>query len=443
MARYSFAGNIMSVFTDCPGREKLSYPADYTMPMGAIHRNFELSAFLRTTMRHLVEGQSVARTPMRGNVALKTPVYDWGYAGEFGDEINWGNAIILVPAMLYELYGDTETMARFYASMVAFADYIRCRKAGTGRDANIVDGALGDWVGAEPTSGRITGTWGYYVMICKLAMMAELTGHPTDAQLYRTLANDIKAAFNAAFYNTTLRRYTASGNKSTAGATQTAQALALDAGLVAETERAAVLDALVELVYAFHPSGEGPHLSGGTIGLAATVRALAAGGRDDVLWDVLQRNDEPSYGSFMEPTTANPHGMTTMGERWNRQDSKNHMILAQIEEWFHTDLLGIRQAPGSVAYRALVIQPKLVGDLATVQGTYHTPQGPVRSEWTRTDRWFTLSVAVPPNTNAEVRVPTHGGAVTLAPPGASFLGDADGYAVFGVGPGSFSFRSGG
>ena len=58
------------------------------MPMGAIHRNHELGAYLRTTMRHLVEGQSVADTPMFGNVALKTPVYDWGYTGQFGDEIN-------------------------------------------------------------------------------------------------------------------------------------------------------------------------------------------------------------------------------------------------------------------------------------------------------------------------------------------------------------------
>ncbi|MEV0389001.1 hypothetical protein [Nonomuraea sp. NPDC050643] len=44
MARYSFASNNMSVFTDCPGREKLSYPADYTMPMGAIHRDHGLAA---------------------------------------------------------------------------------------------------------------------------------------------------------------------------------------------------------------------------------------------------------------------------------------------------------------------------------------------------------------------------------------------------------------
>ncbi|MET8260153.1 hypothetical protein [Micromonospora sp. NPDC005205] len=66
------------MFTDCPGREKLSYPADYTMPMGAIHRDFQLNAYMRTTMRHLVEGQSLADTPMAGNVALKTPVYDSG-----------------------------------------------------------------------------------------------------------------------------------------------------------------------------------------------------------------------------------------------------------------------------------------------------------------------------------------------------------------------------
>lgn len=54
------------------------------------------------------------------------------------------------------------------------------------------------------------------------------------------------------------------------GATRTAQALALDAGLVPADRRAEVLDALVELVYAFHPNGTGPHFSGGTIGMRST-----------------------------------------------------------------------------------------------------------------------------------------------------------------------------
>jgi alpha-L-rhamnosidase len=439
MARYSFAGNIMSVFTDCPGREKLSYPADYTMPMGAIHRNFELSAYLRTTARHLVEGQSIADTPMFGNVALKTPVYDWGYTGRFGDEINWGNAIILVPAMLYELYGDTETMARYYDRMVDFADYIRREKAGTGADAHIVDAALADWVSAEQTSGRITGTWGYYTMIDKLAMMAKLTGHHADAEAYRTLAGDIKTAFNAHFYNTELRRYTADGNAGATGATQAAQALALDAGLVPDSERGAVLDALVELVYAFHPVGDGPHFSGGTIGMASTVRALAAGGRDDVLWELLLQDEQPSYGYFMESTVANPDGMTTMGERWNRGDSKNHMILAQIEEWFHTGLAGIREAPGATSYQKLLFQPKVVGDLTFVRGSYETPHGVARSGWTRQDGRFRLTVTVPPNTAADVWVPTQGGSVTHASPRARFLRVDGGYAVYHVPSGTFGF----
>ncbi|WP_344947025.1 family 78 glycoside hydrolase catalytic domain [Sphaerisporangium flaviroseum] len=439
MARYSFAANIMSVFTDCPGREKLSYPADYTMPMGAIHRNHELAAYLRTTMRHLVEGQSIADTPMAGNVALKTPVYDWGYTGRFGDEINWGNAIILVPSLLYELYGDTATMTRYYDQMIDFADYIQRQKVGTGADAHIVDAALADWVAADQTSGRITGTWGYYIMISKLATMAELTGHPDDAARYRTLAGDIKNAFNAHFYNKELRRYTTDGDAGTTGATQTAQALALDAGLVPDTERQAVLDTLVELVYAFHPNGDGPHFSGGTIGMAPTVRALADGGRDDVLWELLQENDQPSYGFFMESTSANPNGMTTMGERWNRGDSKNHMILAQIEEWFHTGLAGIREADGSTAYRRLVIQPKPVGDLTSVKGAYRTPQGVVRSEWTRGDRRFTLTVEVPANTTAEIWVPAKDRRLVTAPHRAEFLRMDGNHAVYRVASGLFTF----
>jgi alpha-L-rhamnosidase len=440
MARYSFASNMLSVFTDCPGREKLSYPADYTMPMGSIHRNFDLAAYMRTTMRHLVDGQSIADTPMRGNVALKTPVYDWGYSGRFGDEINWGNAIVLVPWSLYELYGDTETMARYYDRMVMFVDYIRREKVGTGPDEHIVDAALADWVAADQTSGRITGTWGYYVMIGHMARMAELTGHEADAEMYAQLSDDIRQAFNGAFFNESLGRYTASGNAGPEGATQTAQALALDAGLVPDDRRGDVLDALVELVYAFHPNGDGPHFSGGTIGMAPTVRALAAGNRDDVLWDLLQEDDEPSYGYFLESTPANPGGMTTMGERWTRGDSKNHMILAQIEEWFHAHLAGIRMAGDATAYGDLVVQPRPVGDLRSVRGSYETPQGTARSAWTRSERGFRLTVTVPANTSAEVWVPNGGGRVD-APPRATLDRVEGEYSVYSVPSGELSFTS--
>jgi alpha-L-rhamnosidase len=441
MVYYSFASNIMSVFTDCPGREKLSYPADYVMPMGAIHRNFELGAYLRTSMRHLVEGQSIADTPMRGNVALKTPVYDWGYTGRFGDEINWGSGIVHVPYFLYELYRDTQTMTTYYEQMVKYVDYIRREKVGTGANEHIVDAALSDWVAADQTSGRIVGTWGYYVMISRMARMAELTGHTADAQQYGQLAESIKQAFNNAFFNESLGRYTATGNAGPAGATQTAQALALDAGLVPADKRADVLDALVELIYAYHPNGTGPHFSGGTIGMAPIVRALAAGNRDDVLWDLLQPNDQPSYGFFMESTPANPGGMTTIGERWTRGDSKNHMILAQIEEWFQSGVVGIRMDNNANAYSKLIFQPKPVGDLRYAKGSYETPQGTARSSWTKSGDRFELTITVPPNTTAEVWLPgTEPGAIA-APTRATFDRTEGDHTVFSVPSGTFSFTS--
>ncbi|KAM9883199.1 alpha-l-rhamnosidase [Verticillium dahliae] len=395
MAHSSFASNLMSVFTDCPGREKLSYPADYTMPSRAIYRNFHVDGMLRTSMHHLVEGQSVADTPMAGNVALKTPVYDWGYSGRFGDEINWGNAIVFVPFFLHDLYGDTTVMSAYYDQMTDFVNYIQREKV----QDHIVDAALADWVeNGGRTSGRITGTWGYYHTIQAMARMANLTNHTEDAVRYASLAVDMRDAFNNSFFNNATGRYTSRGNDSTVNAAQAAQALALDAGLVPSEHRETVLEALVELVESYPSAdGKGPHLSGGTIGLGPIVRALSAGGRDDVL------------------------------------DSKNHMILAQIDEWFHAGVAGIQAGSlGTISATwadKLVFQPKPVGDLTSAAGTFRTRAGEARSEWTRAGDAFALSVTVPANTEAEVRV---AGEKVRASGRATFVEEEEGYVVYTV-----------
>jgi alpha-L-rhamnosidase len=165
------------------------------------------------------------------------------------------------------------------------------------------------------------------------------------------------------------------------------------------------------------------------------------GGRDDVLWDVLQEDTYPSYGFFMAPTTENPNGLTTIPERWTIRDSKNHMILLQIDEWFTSGLAGIRQAAGSVAYRKLVIDPRVVGDLTHVEGSYQTPAGTVASEWRRKHGAFRLDVVVPPNTTAEVRLPTGGRKAQSAPKGARFVGIEGDRAVYSIPSGSYRFTA--
>jgi alpha-L-rhamnosidase len=204
-------------------------------------------------------------------------------------------------------------------------------------------------------------------------------------------------------------------------------------------ERGRVLDALVELVHAYRPFGGGPHLSGGTVGLAPIVRALHAGGRDDVLHDVLQKDTRLGYGCFMAPTTANPHGLTTVPEQWDMGNSKNHMILLQIEEWIHSGLVGIRLAPGSAGYRELLIDPRPIGGLTRAEGSYHTPCGEVSARWLREKGRFRLDVELPPNTTAHVRVPTGGRKAQVSGDGAVFQGVRGDRAAYGVASGRRGF----
>jgi alpha-L-rhamnosidase len=116
------------------------------------------------------------------------------------------------------------------------------------------------------------------------------------------------------------------------------------------------------------------------------------------------------------------------------------MILAQIEEWFHASLAGIRRTGGDIAYGELVIQPKLVGDLRHVRGSYETPQGTARSSWARSERRFELKVTVPANTTAEVWVPSVDGDVH-APSRATYDRTDGDYTVYAVPAGEFTFRS--
>jgi alpha-L-rhamnosidase len=119
------------------------------------------------------------------------------------------------------------------------------------------------------------------------------------------------------------------------------------------------------------------------------------------------------------------------------------MILAQVEEWFHEGLAGIREAEGSRQHRELVIKPRLVGDITLVKGSYRSPQGLIRSEWRKQRARFAFEVEIPANTSAEVWVPMVFANEVATPERAEFLRTEDGYAVYQVGSGVYNFASAG
>jgi Bacterial alpha-L-rhamnosidase C-terminal domain/Bacterial alpha-L-rhamnosidase 6 hairpin glycosidase domain len=137
----------------------------------------------------------------------------------------------------------------------------------------------------------------------------------------------------------------------------------------------------------------------GSVALGPLFRALEAGNRDDVLYDMVVNPTSPGYAYLVAS------GHTTLSESFDGGGSQNHHFLGAVDAWFVRGVAGIQQAPGSVGYRTLTIAPALVGDLTHGSGSYRTPLGTVSSSWTKSAHRFQLEVTVPPGATATVQLP--------------------------------------
>ena len=107
---------------------------------------------------------------------------------------------------------------------------------------------------------------------------------------------------------------------------------------------------------------------------------------------------------------------------------------------------GIEVDPAEPGYRHVLFQPQPGGGLTTVRATLDSPYGLVASAWELTETDFHLSISVPPNAHATVRLPaaslaavTEGGQPLATGNGilsAHVAGDA---AIIEVGSGQYAF----
>jgi alpha-L-rhamnosidase len=209
--------------------------------------------------------------------------------------------------------------------------------------------------------------------------------------------------------------------------------VALDAGLVPAQYHQAVVNSLVAAVAAY-----GDRIGTGSVALGPLFRTLHAAGRDDLIYQMVTNPTGPSYASIVN------QGATTLWENLTGSGgSKDHQFLGDVAAWQVHDLVGIDQAPGSLAYRQLIIRPAIVGGLTHAAGSYTTPAGQASVSWTvGKDGRVSLDATIPPNTTAQVWVPASGQQATAAA-GATFSRTATfggtQYAVYDAGPGTYHF----
>jgi len=303
----------------------------------------------------------------------------------------WENSYILIAWLVSFYNDDPQVLARHYEGLKKQVERFR----GLAKD-HILPESLGDHM--EPrddvtssfipmrTPAELTGTAYHSRCARLLSQAAELLGKDDDAAVYARLADEIKDAFNAKYFDAEAGHY---GEDS-----QTANALALYLDLVPCARRQDVLDHLVKIV-----EKRGGHLNTGIIGTDALEQALGANGRAGVMLTIASQTTFPGWGYGVTI------GQTTIGEDFecSPRHSLSMKMLGSVEKFFYRDVAGIEPvAPG---YKSVVVEPKVTGELDWARAAIETCRGTVGVDWRKTPEGLTLNVVVPANSVATVNVP--------------------------------------
>jgi len=377
--------NSMSIFTDCPTRERLGWlEQDYLNGPGLRYER-NLDALFKMMENNMADSQRP-----NGMVPDIAPEYTV-FGGGFTDSPEWGSAVVQIPWQQYEFANDTGLIGQYYMPMKQYADYLTSQANG-----GIVNYGLGDWFDLGPntlgqaqlTPVALTGTATYYLDVVALSRMAALLGNTNDASNYGMLATNIALAFNSQFYD-------ARGFYSTDS--DTADSMPLAVGLVNSTNVTKVANRLVQNI-----RNRGNTWTSGDIGFRYLLRALADNGRSDVVFDMLNRSNAPGYGFILS------QGATSLTEGWDGSSSQDHFMLGQAVEWFYHDLAGIQPDTAGAGFRKIIIKPSVVGDVTQAGASYNSILGVVSNQWIYTNNQMTMNVSVPVGATATIYLPTFG-----------------------------------
>ena len=421
-------GNYFEVPTDCPQRdERMGWTGDMEFFVPTAAYNFDVQSFFRRELVTLCQDSQESD----GSFANVAPNLNAG-----SDAAGWGDAGWICPYNMYRAYGDTNVIVDNYASFKTYGQFL----AANASNYTIphLSGDYGDWLNLGGGASEVvidTSFYAYYAQA--MSEMAAAIGNSADAASYATLHSNIVAAY-ANFFN--------SDGSFADGSSQAGYALAITLNLVPPSLKSQVEQQFANSIAAFSD-----HLATGFIGTPRLLPALHDIGRDDLAYTVLLQQTYPSWLYQVDL------GATTMWERWDGwtptagfettiMNSFNHYSFGAVGQYLYSVVGGI--SPASPAYKTIVIQPVPGSGLNWANTSFNSTPGLISTAWTNTGGVFNLAVAIPPNTTAQVYVPTtnaaaitESGLPAASSPGVTYVGLTNGSAVYLVGSGNYMWSS--
>lgn len=367
--------NYVEVPTDCPQRdERMGYTGDGQVFALTGAYNFNTDAFWKNFLRDLELGQL---DNTEGYVCATVP--QTGPAGiGFISMLGWGNAVTILPEMMYRQFGDEETLPRQYESMKLFVE-AEIRKMGK---KNLWIGpSLGDWLAMgkgiawqamhnNPVSNA------FIVHDLKvISETAERLGKREDAARYRRQLAATTDAYIKKFV---------SKNGIVAKDYQSAYIMALKYVLPEGELRERVKKNFVANI---RKNG----LQTGFFATEHLLPLLVEAGEQKLAYDVLLQENCPGWMYQVKC------GATTTWERWDalkpdgtvneekmagsgeNMVSFNHYAFGSVGEFYYQYILGIR--PEKPGFAKLHFAPYPDERLGGVSGSYLSVAGKIESAW--------------------------------------------------------------
>ena len=401
---WSQRGNMLSIPTDCPQRERAGWTGDIQVFAPTACFNMEVYTFLRRWMRNLMKDQQPdGQVPITVPYPISYQDFSRALSGT-DSSAGWSDAVVIVPWVLFQRYGDIRILEETYAAMTRWLEYVAQAAQqflwNTGfhfgdwlTPSVSIDFKTGnvDMMQSAVATKALTPSFFYAHTTGLMARIAAVLNKTEDQHYYAKLNRHIREAF--------AREHIDEHGRLTPDL-QGMYVLALQMEMAPEALQETLIARLEELIEA----NDGK-LDTGFLSVPFIMDVLCQFGREDVAYRLLYQTRCPSWLYEVD------RGATTIWEAWQAvlpdgrvtNVSFNHYAFGCIGDWLYRHVAGLDQnQPG---YRHSVIHPHPDDRLTYALAQYQSVYGEIVTHWQKKNGRLELRVKIPPNTTAGVLLP--------------------------------------
>ena len=389
---WSQRDNFLDIPTDCPQRdERLGWTGDAQVFSWTAAFNRNTALFYTKWMRDVA-----AESSLEKGVPHVVP----DILGQYSSSA-WSDVAVIVPWVVYQIYGDKGILEENWKCMHEWVDYIKnnCGENGLWQTGF----QYGDWLALdkEESADRTGATDkymianAYYLYVTELVKKtAEVLGKADEATKYAELYKTTLDAFQREYYTETGR---------IVSETQTGAILSLYFNLAREKDRKRILNTLLTNI-ANHKN----HLATGFVGTPYICHTLSENGEHEMAATLFMKEDYPSW------LYAVNMGATTIWERWNSikpdgtfdesgMNSLNHYAYGSVGDWMYRKVAGLSQLePG---YKKFQVKPMFVKGIEEWGTEFESVYGKIVAKTSCKNGKIHVHVEVPANTTAVIILP--------------------------------------